>query len=101
MRKTTLVLATTLIAGLASQMPAFAGGYGGGSALGQNPELFITIAERQQIIKLYREKGIKPFPGDANQKLGVEAIEWQIRYQDRQAARKQGRKLGYRTKSRK
>ena len=98
MRKTTIVLATTLIAGLASQMPASAGNFGGNSALGQNPELFITIAERQQIIKLYREKNIKPFAGDANQKLGVEAIEWQIRYQDRQAARKKQPRFGYKSR---
>ena len=101
MRKTTIVLAASLIAGIASQTPAVAGGYGGNSALGQNPELFITIAERRQIIKLYREKGIKPFAGDPNQQLGVEAIEWQIRYQDRQAARKKQRRFGYRSKSRK
>ena len=101
MRKTTLVLATTLIAGLASQMPASAGSFGGNSALGQNPELFITIAERRQIIKLYREKNIKPFAGDPNQQLGVEAIEYQIRYQDRQAARKRQPRFGYKPKSRK
>ena len=94
MRKTTLVLATTLIAGLASQTPAFAG-FGGASPLGQNPDLYISITERQQIIKRYREKHIKPFAGNPNQRLGVEAIEHQIRYQDRKAVRKKQRRFGY------
>ena len=98
MRKTTLVLATTLIAGLSSQMPAFAGGFGGASPLGQNPDLYISITERQQIIKRYREKNIKPFAGNPNQRLGVEAIEHQIRYQDRKAGRKKQPRFGYKSR---
>jgi len=92
MRKTTIVLATTLITGLAYQTPAFAG-FGGTSPLGQNPELFITIAEREQLKRLYRKNGRKPFAGNVNQRLGDEAIEWQIRHEDKQ--RKLKKKRGY------
>lgn len=99
MRKTSIVLATTLIAGIASQTPAFAG-FGGASPLGQNPELHLTIAERQQIKNLYRTKKIKPFAGNPNQRLGREAIEWQLRHEDRQRAGKQRRKFGFSVNSR-
>ena len=91
MRKTAIVLATTLIAGIAYQTPAFAG-FGGASPLGQNPELFITIAEREQLKRLYRKNGRKPFAGNVNQKLGDEAIEWQIRHEDNRRKNKKKRR---------
>lgn len=81
MRKTSLVLATTLIAGIAYQTPALAG-FSGASPLGQSPELHVTIAEREQIKRLYRKNKRKPFAGNVNQRLGVEAIEWQIRHEE-------------------
>ena len=95
MRKTSIVLATSLIAGIAAQTPAFAG-FGGASPLGQNPEQKITIAERQQLKRLYIKNGRKPFSGNPNQKLGDDAIAWQLRHDKKNGKRLKKRRLfGY------
>lgn len=92
MRKTSLVLAASLIAGIASQTPAFAG-FGGASPLGQNPEQKITIAERQQLKRLYLKNGRKPFAGNPNQNLGDDAIAYQLRYEKAHGKRLKKRRL--------
>lgn len=99
MRKTSIVLATALVTSLASQIPAFAQGFGGASPLGQSPEQNVTIAEREQLKRAYRKDKRKPFAGNPNQRLGDEALAWQIRHEDRIAAGKKRRKFGFRANS--
>ncbi|MEP1441802.1 MAG: hypothetical protein ABJK39_02190 [Hyphomicrobiales bacterium] len=98
MNKTSILITSALIAGIATQTLAFAGGRGGGSQFGQNPELYITIVERDQIKKRYRQYKEKPFVGSSNQRLGEESILYQIQYEDRRAKGKKPRKFGFRSK---
>lgn len=99
MKKTSIVLATALIAGLVSQTPVVAKGFGGASPFGANPELKLTIAERDRIKRNYRKTGRSPFAGNVNQKIGDDAIKWQLRFEKRRLAKKRGR-FGFRVNNR-
>ena len=99
MRKTLILLTSTIVMVLGSQTPSLAG-FGGASPFGQNPELQITIAERQQIKRLYKKTGRAPFSGAVNQKLGDESIFWQLRFEERHKNGKKRDRFGYRSRNR-